>query len=166
MSGAVAVDGTHGSRPGRQAVAMSQRGAEPRPEPDAGLPGRVNREMRRFVSATQGRRVVPRRVHVGVPDGERVSVPDLPWYDAALRADLLGSAVAGVASPGVLCLWITRTGLPEPRDADLPWTAAATQAFGRYGVGIAGLFVVTRTGWADLRTGVVHRWARVRQSQV
>jgi hypothetical protein len=104
-------------------------------------------------------------VSVGVPAGARdsfvVRAQDLPALDAALRVDVLASLLEG-SGPDWRTAWLTRAGGVEPLNADLDWLRAAATAFGMHGRPLDGFYVVTRSGWRDVRTGQRRVWKRLR----
>jgi hypothetical protein len=122
-------------------------------------------EVGRF-RAGQVRRRFPTTVQVGEPAGPRVStrLADAQGYDAGLRADIVSGLLdlqpAGV--PAASSAWLTRPGDPEPQDCDLAWLAASHTAFAMHGRRLSGFYVVTRTGWLDLRSGERRVWKRLR----
>lgn len=117
------------------------------------------------------RRVFPLRLHVGHPAGARVRV-DVPWpvprsYDAGLCFDvadaLLGRWLAERGpGPAEAWCWVARPGVPALHDADLAWRLAAVRACGASAVALAGVRVVTKTGWLDVATGERRTWKRLR----
>ena len=126
----------------------------------AGLRLEVGRLRRR-----ESRRVFDASVHVGVPGaagtGFVLRGQDAPAVDAALRIDVL-SALVEQSPPDWTTVWLVRPGTPEPYDCDLEWWAAAGTAFGMHGRRPEGGFVVTRSGWRDVRTGETREWVRLR----
>jgi hypothetical protein len=124
--------------------------------------GHLSRAMRDLARAAGRRRALPTVLHLGHPRSEEVLVPDRDWYDAGIRADLVTRALDGLADPAPL-VWLTRSGGLDPTDVDAAWCAAALAGLARHGLPVAGFFVVTRAGWADLTTGERHAWSRVRQ---
>jgi len=110
------------------------------------------------------RRHFPAVVHVGRPGSGYADFVDLDEHrlDHALRTEvvaaLLSRALVAMKRPVV---WITRPGALGTEDVDLRWLAAARAAYGEAGVPLA-LFVVTRDGWYDPRSGVRREWSRLR----
>lgn len=128
------------------------------------LPGLVYREMCAHAAGLGSRRALPTTVwlgRIGQPRFERASLVDEPWYDAALRADLLTRALETFRSPPQV--WLTRSGDVADPDADLGWRQAAATALARHGLRLDHFFVITRDGWADRVSGESHRWSRVRR---
>jgi hypothetical protein len=113
----------------------------------------------------ESRRVFDAAVSVGVPAGPRdsfvVRAQDLPALDPALRVDVLAALLEG-SGPAWRTAWLTRSGDVEPLDADLDWLRAAATAFGMHGRPLDGFYVITRTGWRDVRTGERRVWKRLR----
>lgn len=130
----------------------------PPPVPVAGL---VRRALDEFVRAAGTRRAVPTVLHLGTPGGEQVRVPDRSWHDAGSRADLVARALEGLDGRDPLA-WLCRRGSLCPTDVDLAWLAACRHGYARHGLGLAGFYLVTREGWADLVGGSEQRWSRVR----
>lgn len=123
--------------------------------PSAGLSS-VGRAFRR---ECRGRKVHPTTVRVGTPGGPHIGVPDAPFLDGALRADLLERVLHGL-DPATAVPWITRGGALSPSDGDFAWFAAARAAFGRYGFGLPAFYVVTREGWFDLVNDRTALWGQ------
>jgi hypothetical protein len=119
--------------------------------------------------ADERRRYFPLRLHVGALDGFRPSL-EVPWpvpqeYDDGLRFDLATALVEqllGADCVGLTWGWLTRPGVPELHDVDLPWLSATTRAFAALEVEPAGFRVVTRIGWLDPATGDSRVWRRLR----
>ena len=113
----------------------------------------------------ESRRVFDPSVHVGVLGGPRtgfvVRAQDLPAVDAALRADVVSSLLAATPREWMTA-WLVRPGTPEPHDADGQWLAAVLTGFGMHNRPLDGCYVLTRTGWRDIRTGESRVWARLR----
>lgn len=128
-------------------------------------------------------RVFPTSVHVGDPRGHHVSFThtasgsDANGYaratklkppmrlDLAQRADLLAVLLDEYVDHAPLrepMVWLTRSGdVGHPHDVDLHWLAAASQAFTESRMPLT-LFVVSRAGWYDPRSGLTRRWRRLR----
>ncbi len=153
---------------------MSNRGAVrhavpvPAHSPADRLGGEVRAGLRLEVGRLrqrESRRVFDASVHVGVPGvagtGFVVRAQDGPALDAALRIDVV-STLLDDSRPDWTTLWLVRAGSPEPYDCDLAWWAAAGTAFGMHGRRLDGGFVVTRSGWRDVRTGETREWVRLR----
>ena len=115
--------------------------------------------------ARESRRVFDASLHIGTLAGDRDSsqllAQDLPALDAGLRVDVVGRLLAHRDAPGGTA-WLVRPGLPELSDRDLAWFAASTTAFGIHAVRIDGFYVITRTGWLDVRNGGGRTWKRLR----
>lgn len=58
--------------------------------------------------------------------------------------------------------WLARPGEVATQDGDLAWLAATTRALGVLGEGPGSFWVVTRTGWLDVRSGRRRTWRRLR----
>jgi hypothetical protein len=140
-----------------------ENGHRPPGEPSCGPPSdeHLRRAVWDFVASAGRRRALPLTAHVGHPAGAQVQVVDLPWYDAAARADLITRALDGLeeSSPFV---WLTRPGELRPADTELAWCAAAITAFARHQQPLPGVYLITRVGWTDLLTGRRRTWRRVR----
>lgn len=121
----------------------------------------MTREMRRWAAQVGRTRKPQGWVHVGNPDGERVSIRTLPWYDPGLRADLITRAIDGLETSERL-VWLTRRGDLEVAESDLLWWAAARRASARHGDTLHHFHVVTRRGWHELVSGRRVEWPRVR----
>jgi hypothetical protein len=124
--------------------------------------------LRRLViafKAGEHRRAFAPALHVGDPDGVRVShgVRGTDVLDAALRVEIVAALLLRVrrevAAPWV---WLTRAGELDRHDVDADWLAAARAAYAEAGVPLA-MVVVTRSGWVDPRSGTLRRWRRLRQ---
>ena len=115
--------------------------------------------------ARESRRVFDAALHIGTLAGERDSwqllAQDLPALDAGLRVDVVCRLLANGDAPGRTA-WLVRSGLPELSDRDLAWFAASTAAFGIHAVRLEGFYVITRTGWLDVRSGAGRVWKRLR----
>lgn len=129
------------------------------------VPGAMTREMRRIGREAGRTRAFAPSVHVGDPDGERLAVALLPWYDAGARVDLVVRALESLATPEPMA-WLRRTGELDATDADWAWLAAARAGFGVHGLALPRFHVVTRHGWHDLLGGARAEWPRVRVHQV
>ena len=133
----------------------------PPPQPDRLA---LRREVGLLRQRESRRRFEP-SLSVGVPggghDGVVVRAGDLPVIDAALRVEVVAALLEG-AAPEWRTAWLTRAGDVEPRDAELDWLRAAATAFAMHGRALDGFFVVTRTGWRDVRTGEQRVWKRLR----
>jgi hypothetical protein len=114
------------------------------------------------------RLLFPALLHVGTPDGFRVSTPinDAPT-DFGTRIDLVHAMVrrvgiedttSGTATPWV---WLTRSGPAVPDDFDLSIMAPALHAFGEADQ-VLRFVVITRRGWHDPRSGLQRSWVRLR----
>jgi hypothetical protein len=114
--------------------------------------------------ASEPRRSYPPVVHVGRPGGGNADFVDLPGHrlDHALRTEvaaaLLSRAQTRMGRPVV---WLTRVGGQDVEDVDLRWYAATRAAYGEAGVPLA-MYVVTKVGWCDPRTGGLRTWKRLR----
>lgn len=124
----------------------------------------LRREVGLF-RARESRRVFDAAVSVGVLAGPRdrfvVRAQDLPAVDAALRVDVLVALLEGSAADWRTA-WLTRSGGIEPLDDELAWLRAAATAFGMHDRPLDGFFVITRSGWRDVRTGEHRVWKRLR----
>jgi hypothetical protein len=113
----------------------------------------------------ESRRVFDSSVHVGVLAGPRhsfvVRAADLPTVDDAMRVDLT-SLLLEDAPDEWRTAWVVRSGTCEQHDSDLRWLAAATTAFGMHGRALDRFYVVTRTGWRDVRSDQGREWRRLR----
>jgi hypothetical protein len=115
--------------------------------------------------ARESRRVFDTVVHLGRLGGPRdsfvVRAQDLPALDPALCTDVVSSMVE--QSPPEWCtVWLSRAGVPQLHDVDQLWHAAAGVAFGIHGRLLEGFYVLTRSGWLDVRTGESKVWKRLR----
>jgi hypothetical protein len=124
----------------------------------------LREEVGRF-RARESRRVFDSSVHVGELAGDRTGfvlrAQDLPAMDAALRADIVSRLVE--QSPAQWrTAWLVRPGTPEQHDLDLQWLSAFHIAFGVHGRPLDACYVITRSGWRDLRTDSHQVWARLR----
>jgi hypothetical protein len=135
---------------------------QPQPDPRPLLRLEVGGLRRR-----ESRRVFDPSVHVGALGGPRRSfvfrAQDRPVMDRGLRVEVMCSLldereddVAGAA------VWLVRPGVPELSDLDLEWQSAAGFAFATRERRPAGFYVVTRTGWLDVRSGESRVWKRLR----
>lgn len=113
----------------------------------------------------ESRRVFDTSVNVGRLGGERdtfvVRAQDLPVMDRGLRLEVMAALLDEQAAEEAAA-WLVRPGVPEPADADLDWLAAAAFEFAVHGARLSGFYVVTRTGWLDVRTGESRVWKRLR----
>lgn len=104
-------------------------------------------------------------VHLGVLAGERagfaVPVRDRLALDVALRTDVVGRLLEETPAEWHT-LWLVRPGTPDPHDEDNRWLSAARTAFAMHDRPLGGCFVVTRSGWRDVVTGVSRVWVRLR----
>lgn len=118
----------------------------------------------------QTRRRFDAVVEVGVVDGPRRSatVPAAarplldPGTRSALVATLLEEYVDQPAAERPTDAWLVRPGEPVLQDDDLAWLSAADRAFASSGVDLAGFYVITRTGWLDVRSEESRTWKRLR----
>lgn len=124
----------------------------------------LREEVGRF-RQRESRRVFDAAVYVGVLGGPRAGfvlrARDAPAMDAALRVDVAAALVED-SPPDWCTAWLVRPGTPEPHDDDVRWLAAATTGFGMHGRPLDGFFVLTRSGWRDVRSGESRVWARLR----
>lgn len=124
----------------------------------------LRREVGMF-RARESRRVFDAAVNVGLPSGSRdsfvVRAQDIPAIDAALRVDVMLALLAD-SRPDWKTAWLSRSGGVEAHEADLDWLRAATSAFAIHGRKLDGFYVVTRTGWRDVRTDEQRTWQRLR----
>lgn len=113
-----------------------------------------------------GRGRFPSVLHLGLLGGRQHPVTldpaDVPLLDPGARADLVGRLLDGWTGADPPVLWLTRPGAPDLEDDDLAWSAAADRAFAARGDAAPSCYVVTPTGWADVRTGEGRRWKRLR----
>ena len=109
-------------------------------------------EVRRLVADAAGRRSQPRRCHVGVPGGERVTLPELSVPDVALARDLVMRALDGLSGPDTVA-WVTRFGPPVSDDGDRFWHTAALTGFERHGLRLRSFWLVHRRGYVELTSG-------------
>ena len=113
----------------------------------------------------ESRRRFPTTVCVGVLGGGRrrlsLEEDEAAAVDTGLRTDLVARLVEG-APAHWRTAWLERPGGPEPHDADAAWHAAAWRAFGLHDRALDGFFVLTRSGWADVRSGEHRTWVRLR----
>lgn len=123
--------------------------------------GAFTREMRRWARQVGRTRRPQGWVHVGDPDGERISIRVRPWYDQSLRTDLIGRAMDGLETTERL-VWLTRGGDLDLAVNDLLWLAAARGASERRGRPLSCFHVVTRRGWHEAIAGRRVQWPRVR----
>jgi hypothetical protein len=116
------------------------------------------------------RRVFPGTVEV-VPHGLAAHAPPAAAWeygrepgDHALRVDVLVRLLTDCGCRGLPLVHVVhvRPGPHEPGDLDLGWAAAATVAAGVSGTDVAGVLMVSRWGWCDLRTGAGRTWVRLR----
>jgi hypothetical protein len=124
----------------------------------------LRREVGMF-RARESRRVFDAAINVGLIGGPRdsfvVRAQDLPALDAALRVDVV-SALIEETGHEWRSAWLCRAGGMEVHDADFDWLRAATWAFATHGRTLDGFYVLTRTGWRDVRTGEQRIWKRLR----
>lgn len=128
-----------------------------------GHPGPMGRRadiahlLRREVSALrarESRRVFDAALYVGDLDGDRDSFVirgrDLPALDRALRVDVVDALVARLGGePG--SAWLARPGRPDLLDTDTDWRNAVAAGFAMHGRTLDGFWVVTPSGWAEVR---------------
>ena len=136
-----------------------------RPDPStwstAQVAGHVNHAMRDFARANPRRRNLPRRLWLGIPRAETLTLAEEEWFDDGLRTDLVAGALDRLDCPAPLA-WITRAGPLLPEDGDLRWLAAVRRGYARHGLTLPGFHLVTRCGWADLLGNARHEWTRIR----
>jgi hypothetical protein len=106
-------------------------------------------------------------VHVGRLGGERrtfaVTPTEIGGLDAGTRIEVISRLLEdGPAPDSPAGVWVTRAGEPHVQDDDLAWHSAACMALGSLERSLEGFWVVTRTGWLDVRTGEVRTWKRLR----
>ncbi|HEX4191242.1 MAG TPA: hypothetical protein VHZ06_09630 [Marmoricola sp.] len=128
------------------------------------LTARLRLALRQFVKDCGTRRAIPTTLRIGRPGGPHLALPDDPSYDSGLRADVLERALDGLDLDTAVP-WLTRSGDLAPADADFLWMAAATEAFGRHGIGMPGFIVMTRYGWYNLVDGQTMQWRRIRPNR-
>lgn len=110
----------------------------------------------------------PTRLHVGRIEQSRPGVG--LWVpegggDLGLRIDVAtrlldDSPGEGLGTVSRSQLWVTRSGTPEPDSQDLLWDTAVRFAAGQLGLPPPPLWVLTRFGWSDPRSGALQRWTR------
>lgn len=147
------------AQPGRLAC-VSLRSPEPFPL------AALRTEVARF-RAGERRPRFPLAVHLGTPDGDRVTHQTLPGdgdYDAALRTEVVG-ALLDLSGRSAAWVWLTRPGVPQVHDQDLAWLSASRAAFAERGATLHGFLAVTRTGWLDPVGGAARVWKRPRLRQ-
>lgn len=91
-----------------------------------------------------------------------VSRADLPVLDACTRCEVVTRLLEEDRIGNSSSVWLTRAGEPELQDGDLAWLAAVSRAFGALRRRLDGLWIITRTGWLDVRTGDSRTWKRLR----
>jgi hypothetical protein len=106
-------------------------------------------------------------VHVGRLGGSTrtctVPLASLSVLDAGTRTEVVSLLLEEHALfEEVASVWLTRAGDPLLQDDDLAWLSAACRAFAALGWTLDGFWVVTRTGWLDVRTGEGRTWKRLR----
>ena len=131
---------------------------------DPALHDAVTAELRAFVRNAGRRRSLPTTCHVGLPGGERVSIPHVEEHDLSLRTDLVVRAVDGLLSTDGACAWVTRGGPVGTVDADAEWFAASRAGFAGHDLRLPAFLVLHRYGWVDLVSGEQRRWLRVRHA--
>jgi hypothetical protein len=155
-------DGRGESGPGATMVAMP---APPTDPPAAWLRARV------LALRTHTRcRVFPGSVEVVPADLAADGAPAAAWEyggepgDHALRVDVLVRLLTDCRCRGLRRVHVVhvRAGPHEPGDLDLGWAAAASVAGEVSGTDVAGVLMVSRWGWCDLRTGAGRTWVRLR----
>jgi hypothetical protein len=85
----------------------------------------------------------------------------MEYVDRQVRPDFV-LALLETAPQATDCAWVSRPGETVVTDDDVAWLVAAESAFGSAGRDLAGCYVVTRHGWADVRTGESRVWKRLR----
>ncbi|HET7735130.1 MAG TPA: hypothetical protein VFK52_04110 [Nocardioidaceae bacterium] len=120
-------------------------------------------EVGTFRAGERRRRFAP-RLCVGQLAGERsdleLPVKQMEYVDRTLRPDYVLALLE--TAPEADAAWIARPGETVVTDDDVAWMVAAGSAFGSAGRELAGCYVVTRHGWADIRTGESRVWQRLR----
>jgi hypothetical protein len=106
-------------------------------------------------------------VHLGRLGGRHrtctVPLADRAVLDPGTRTDVVSRLLeAEPVSAGPASVWLSRAGEPQVQDDDLAWLSAAGRAFGALDRRLDGFWVVTRTGWLDVRTGESRTWKRLR----
>jgi hypothetical protein len=148
------------STPDRAMHAMSptvgvERGAD--------LRARLRREVG-MLRRRQTRRRFDTLVEVGVVDGPRrsatVPAADRPLLDPGTRSALVTTLLEEYVDP--TDAWLVRPGEPVLQDDDLAWLSAADRAFASSGAELVGFYVITRTGWLDVRSEESRTWKRLR----
>jgi hypothetical protein len=124
----------------------------------------LRREVGMF-RARESRRVFDAAINVGVLAGPRdtfvARAQDIPIMDAALRVDVVSALIMGTGQKW-RSAWLCRAGGVEPHDTDFDWLRASTSAFAIHSRTLNGFYVVTRTGWREVRTGEQRIWKRLR----
>jgi hypothetical protein len=131
----------------------------------AEIAGLLRLALTQHVTSAGTRRALPTLMHVGIPGGEEVLVPEVPGLDPGLRADVMERALDGLDLEEPPLPWLTRNGELSPGDVDLAWFAATREAYGRHSLQLPGFYVMTRYGWLDLSTDELIRWSRIRPSK-
>jgi hypothetical protein len=138
--------------------------SSPSTGPDAGARRLLREEVGRF-RARESRRVFDPSVHVGQLAGDRsgfvIRAQDRTAMDAALRLDVASRLVEQSPSEWRTA-WLVRPGTPERHDLDLEWLAAFRTALDVHARPLEACYVITRSGWRDLRSDHQHVWARLR----
>ncbi len=131
---------------------------------DPALHEAVTGELRAFVRDAGRRRSLSTTCHLGLPGGDRVSIPHDEAHDLSLRTDLVVRALDGLLSTEGACAWVTRGGSAGTVDADAEWFAASRAGFAGHGLRLPAFLVLHRYGWVDLVSGEQRRWLRVRHA--
>ncbi len=131
---------------------------------DPALHEAVTGELRAFVRDAGRRRSLSTTCHLGLPGGDRVSIPHDEAHDLSLRTDLVVRALDGLLSTDGACAWVTRGGSAGTVDADAEWFAASRAGFAGHGLRLPAFLVLHRYGWVDLVSGEQRRWLRVRHA--
>lgn len=121
--------------------------------------GRTLRQAVLDLATADRRRHIPPALHLGVPGGPALTIPDDRAWDHALRSEIAGAALR--ATGDVPWAWVTRSGPLAVQDVDAAWLRAVVTAAAEREVDVA-FVVVTRHGWLDPRSGLRREWLRIR----
>lgn len=121
--------------------------------------GRLLRQAVLDLATRDRRRQVPAVIHVGLPGGTTLSVPDDRGMDHGLRTEIVGAVLRAAGDPP--WVWVTRSGPLSIQDVDAAWLGATLAAASEREVDVA-FVVVTRHGWSDPRSGLRREWRRIR----
>ncbi|HEX3223549.1 MAG TPA: hypothetical protein VHR35_13350 [Nocardioides sp.] len=121
--------------------------------------GRTLRQAVLDLATTDRRRRIPPALHLGVPGGPTLTIPDDRAWDHAQRSEIAGAALR--ATGDAPWAWVTRSGPLAVQDVDAAWLRAVVAAAAEREVDVA-FVVVTRHGWLDPRSGLRREWLRIR----